>query len=649
MLCISWARPARSTKETSKSKQLLPWAQAPACEAGRMARAFRGCCSDQPSVAAAAKIHESHGERDSQRLFKKFGLRLGVATSTLNVEARDDMEPVDIPYLDPMDFYRKLLNQHPRVLFGGFAKGPQAEELLTLFWDRFELYHPEHEVFRSCSREERRRVLPVCIHGDKGRGYQKSPVFVFSWETVFALPQKYRQQGCKRERQHVARQVHGGRLSWSCAQRARDNCCMRPEAIPENSGCTVTQATTALREAMGHNGKGNSLFSRYLITAIPKKVLAKNSDIVPTLLTKIAESLSRLFYDGIQDSAGDLYKVAFIGCKGDFEFLHLDAGMFNRTYLSEGRVNYKAMCPECWAGLQDFPATDVSDVPSWFATMYQDEPWETDPPLNKAPYANTKRAGLYKRDFFHMLKYGFCRDLAASILFLLCRLTYFDPHEPGFPRNIDARLERAYAMFAMWCAAEGKCPTLKRFTPAGMHRKKAHNFPWLGGKGADTVLCMMFLDFFTATCKGDLRDPSHRNLLEAVHETLRGGLDFMGVVHSHGLFLTHPCAVFLHRSGLKLLRGYHFLAEHCINAGLKLFSLRPKCHYFHHTLKELEMQIYSGHRWVLSPAIWNCENNEDFIGRLSRLSRRVSPRLCSIRVIDRYLVGVKLLFQRAGV
>ena len=623
--------------------------QAPAAEVGRMARVFRPLCGQQPAVMAAGRVHESHGERDAHRLFRRYLLRLEVPTSSLHVPAQgSDDQPVDLPFLKITHFFSILLKRHPKVLFGGLSRGEAAEDLCDLFWERYQLYHPQHLIFERYSREERRRILPLAFHGDKGRGYQKSPVFCFMFETVFAIPSKIRRKGSKRDEANQKRKVYAGKLASSCSQRAKESF-TRVGSTPKDADCAVLQKRSALQEAMGHNGKGNSLFSRYLVTLIPKKTLSKNSEIVPALLAEVANNFTELFETGVRVQDGTVYRAALIGCKGDFEFLHLDAGKFNRTYLNEGRKNFRMMCPECWAGLQQYPATDMSDNPDWLTTLYRDEPWTSTPPLNLAPFSRTNPVFLYKRDPFHTLKYGFCRDLAASVLVFLCYLEYFDGDEPGLSRALDARLERAFSFFSMWSIAEGKCPTLKQFSLANLHRKKANQYPWLPGKGSDTVLVMMFLDFFVANCRRNLRDPSHQILLSAIQETLNGGLDYLGILHSHGLFLSHSCGVFMHQSGLKLLRGYSFLADYCIRNAMRLFSLRPKCHYFHHSLVDMEKQLALGHAWVCSPAIWNCENNEDFVGRLSRLSRRVSPRLATQRVVDRYLLGVKLLYRRAGV
>ena len=611
-----------------------------------MARAFRKEGTLSSSAEAAARIHDIHGERDSQRLFSKYGLRLHVEPSSFQLEAAEGGQlPVTVPYLKVSSYLRSLVSRHPCVVFGGFETGEDAEALCATFWDKYQLFHPQHIIYSTYSAEERKRVLPICLHGDKGRGHGKNPVFVFSFESCFGLPRKVRLAGSRsdraKERRASQKRVHGGRLSWTCRQRAQEHVA---ERLPTENNCSLKRRKLdngKFVEALQHNSRGSTLLTRFLISAIPSKVFKANPKVVETLLEKIAEDLSVLFHEGIVLANKGVYKAAIVGVKGDYEFL-VEAGSFERHYGHVGSRQELAMCPECHAGQPGLHYEDFSDHPPWSSTRYLTEPWSEEPAIMKVPFALSKRPQLFRRDMFHTLKYGFCRDLAAGLLILLGDLTYFD-FTPTDSLSVDSRLERAYSLFSMWCAAEGRSTTLKKFS------KASATFPWLGGKGADTVLCMMFLQVMAANFKRDARHPSHIPLLQAVEEILLGGLDFLGVMHSHDLFLPASCARFMFRSGLKLLRGYAFLASFCLQRGMKLFSLRPKTHYFHHTLMEMEEQLAAGHKWILSPAIFNCESNEDYIGRISRLSRKVSPKICSQRVIDRYLVGMYLALKRAGV
>ena len=52
-------------------------------------------------------------------------------------------------------------------------------------------------------------------------------------------------------------------------------------------------------------------------------------------------------------------------------------------------------------------------------------------------------------------------------------------------------------------------------------------------------------------------------------------------------------------------------------------------------------------RYVLSPALANCEADEDFIGKASRISRHVHPSVTNARTLDRYLVQMHFVYEDA--
>ena len=61
---------------------------------------------------------------------------------------------------------------------------------------------------------------------------------------------------------------------------------------------------------------------------------------------------------------------------------------------------------------------------------------------------------------------------------------------------------------------------------------------------------------------------------------------------------------------------------------------------------ELQMQSRSC-RFSVNPLVWSVQSDEDFIGRPSRLSRRVSPVTVVQRVTQRYLQGAYAEWVRA--
>ena len=244
---------------------------------------------------------------------------------------------------------------------------------------------------------------------------------------------------------------------------------------------------------------------------------------------------------------------------------------------------------------------------------------------------------------FHVIKHGLGRESAASVLLLLCTMTYFD--WPGETKNLPDRLHRAYMTFKMWCLTAGKTPSLKNFTRANLH-VTGSPFPYLGGKGSDTTMVLTFLQFFLKLCKRDMRDGSDENVLRGMMQLTDGLLNFTSMQYSHDLWLPRECAEFMYLQGLVALRSYGYLARHCMGLGKRFFGMRPKFHLLAETVFELKSCVTLGHTWILSPVIYNCEVNEDFIGRVSRISRHVSSRTVVLRTLQRYGVAFRARLRR---
>ena len=550
---------------------------------------------------------------------------------------------VEIPHIKLFDFATVLLKRHPKLLFGGLPLGDDSRQVCKSFWEKFQLYQPEHALYETYTTpDEWQYVLPIMVHGDKGRGRAKLPVLVLSFESCFGLLDKVRQAGPG----HATAGVHGGRLAWHCGKRKRSQCPDLDEPGDLAEACELHESCKCQEPLkMLHNGRGHSFLTKFLVAAIPHKVFSTHPEVFPALLHELKDNLIRLFTTGV-DHDGHNYKFALVGVKGDLEFHH-EAAVFKHCYLNVGVRNDLLMCPECSAGDAAHPYTDFRDNPAWLATCHQSTPWLSTPPLSLVPFSSTRPATLYRRDCFHNLKYGLFKDVGACMLIELCTMGLFDTDSPE-SQSLPKRLQRAYSYFRLWLLTEKKHCTLRKFTLANLHRTRANNFPFLGGKGADSVLLFMFFDFFLPLGMQN-QQPETVALLKAMLETVRGGLNFVGVHHSHGLFLSEYCAEFLFQSGLRFLRGYGYLADRSIRAGKRHYSLRPKLHYFHHTLMDLKAQLSAGHKHILNPIFAGCEANEDFIGRVSRLARKVSPKIAMQRTLDRYLVGVMLLMRKHGV
>ena len=203
--------------------------------------------------------------------------------------------------------------------------------------------------------------------------------------------------------------------------------------------------------------------TRFLCGAIPSKMYKAHPGLVDAFLKQLQRDFTELFANGIVAPSGETFRAALIGVKGDYEF-HLEVGQLTRSYQNVGRVADHPYCPECKDAVA---GVDMQPNPNWTGSLYASEPWQTTPVLSNIPYSGLRRASLYRRDPFHTLKYGFLRDLAAGIILYLAQLQYFDYE--GDRKNLESRLARAYSAFKMFCVAEGKTSTLRKFSVGNLH------------------------------------------------------------------------------------------------------------------------------------------------------------------------------------
>ena len=615
---------------------------------GELAQAVLSDGCKVPSLQQAAKVDKSHSERNAHRLFNRYGLALRVRISYLEFRAWEGQDSVTIPYLKVTDFLNLLLNKYEQVLLGGLKIGDKSEKLCSSFWERFQAYQPSHLVFEKFSAAERRFCIPILVHGDKGRTLQKSPIFVLSFETPWGLPPEMLKRCAYDNTCNAKKQFHDGRLSWTCSHRLhsrkkRSFDCMNECTMecPQRMDHEFDPSSSHQR----HNSKGHSYLSRFLIAAVASKTYNKNQAVLPGLLKEVAAELTSLFHDGLKPSSGSHFRFVFIGAKGDAEW-HFEAGQFTRSYHNTGTKAELPMCPWCLAGGPSCSFSDVSDNPEWAPTVGTSDPWQELPPLNEAPFASVFQASLYKFDPFHVLKFGVFRDCVGSTVVRLAFMRYFD-FEAGDSKGIVARFARAYSMYKLWALAERKNVTLKHFTKANFNFDKYKKFPWVNCKGSEVTLLLMWLSFFLRhVLSKELKSPEDGRPLRAMLQTIEGGLSYIGIMHSHGLFLPRCCAKTQLDSGLAFLRGYAWLANYCIDRKVSGFRLRPKLHYFHHLLREQEQQLEAGSMFQLSAATFLCEQNEDFIGRLARVSRRVAAKTVGLRSTQRYLVKTRCLLER---
>ena len=321
----------------------------------------------------------------------------------------------------------------------------------------------------------------------------------------------------------------------------------------------------------------------------------------------------------------------------------------------------KGICPECLAGLDDCPYEDVRKCPAWKPTEGLEKPWDPqDPsPLLEIPHREFSPHLLFRKDPFHVYKQTIGGHWVASCVVLLMDLGYWS--RVGQSTQADVLLEFACEDFNFYVKHEFQgrhVANIKNFTKALFHWHRIQTFPFGRFKGADCMLMVRWLH--QCVSKGVVvpganqrpnvslihrpLDPSHTNMLALVLEGCRASLQFWRVLHNEGTWHCRNAAVLVVDSSQSFSDCYSKLASQCHMLKLRRFHLEPTLHYMHHFAVDTQERLDLNDMHILSPNNDNCETDEDFVGRVSRLSRSVHALSIPQRTIQRYKIKAYFVF-----
>ena len=565
-----------------------------------------------------AKPDGKNSTRDMHRVFDDLGYFLPIPIQTMDHDSQEpDHQALTTYHVNPEDWIRHWMTEFHRLL-SGWDGGPA--ENFSAFWNCYRQSHPGHEVF-SKHRGRLDKVVPLLIHGDEGRGVKRTNFLVVSMESPLGS-------------------LDDPTATTSCSCNSDLE---KRSGIPSYGSDANSLSQEVLRVARKQmtNYKGHSYLSHWLLFGVGGWLYKKHPHIVDELMTQLATNFHKLFHEGVTLPDGSQFFGAVIAIKGDMDF-HKKAMRLTRSYANLG--NDIEICHHCLAGGPHYGFEDYSENPAWGESLYQQRPWvvEEPPPFSSIPYDQQCPERILQGDVFHIVKLGVARDIIGGVLILLLRLGFMD--YPGSTTNIDDRFKRGHSYFSMWCRAQGKSAGLRKFSKQFFNMKSLISAPWANCKGSDSILLLQWLSF---SLKLFIQNPpvqGHtvllKNMLQVVNECLA-----LRMLHSHRLWLPRHCAVMLYVRAMTVLRGYTVLGRAAVGLHIRAFIQKPKHHGLHHVAFELKKQLQHGASFVLSPQSMACEQNEDFLGRISRLSRTVGFRLCNLRVIQRYFLKVTCLLK----
>lgn len=541
-----------------------------------------------------------------------------------NIYRQDDGDGniLEIPYVPPKELLQFLMTNQPDVLVGGYDSPSERAQHIAAFWEGFRLHHGDHLVFQEHDEFSLPYVLPLLWHGDEGRGKRRGQTVLVSLEVPIGI------ETIKASR-----------------KRARAKCgCDPPMSLKQKYGPArrlVPQRVRKKLDMQKTNMKHHSFLQHFPIFIIPSSI-NKKTDVLFGLLDVFARELKSLFYEGFE-SNGRVFCAAVCGGKGDLKWVAKIAKL-TRSFEHQGRTQDIPCCHECLAGTSNaaMPWEDVaSETPSWATSRWLQRPWAVQPPMSLVPFSTLAEERQYKRDPFHLTKVGIYRDLTGSATCYLARTNLFGDG------SFDDKLDRCYASFRLWCHATGHTPALRSFSRAFMNYARFSLYPWSNSQGSDTTLLLKWL---VIQCSAFLNDSANNGCdvycLDLIKRTCKAALNIFGIQNSHGLWLHRECGMALYAEYTRFINGYAALANYSLNDFFSGRGLKPKLHLVKHAALELHEWLGEGLEYLPNFNLHNCEQNEDAIGKVCRLSRRIDSRHVGQRVLDCCYLKAGLLHRR---
>ena len=464
--------------------------------------------------------------------------------------------------------------------------------ILKKFWELFRCQNPDHPVFEQSrlGNLDLGKTFPMVFHGDEGRGRKHTPQLVLNFHSV--LGRGVRVKNKKKAGSYIK---------------------------------------------MSPNFHGHSLTTRFLLAAVPKVLYSWDNDEVWQDLMQLAtDEANFMFYEGVLDGTcrRGKFNMALLFISGDWPWL-ADSGNLARSYRNvqkkKNQQRHLGICHMCAAGQTGYDFEEInSRQPQWLRTMFTLDCFSQGgpPPFADLPHVPGRLAELWRFDAFHTLHLGVCKIFLSSSLALLSEL---QPESA-----IDDRFASLSALYLSWCKTHSERPWVSKLTKELLNWPSTTVFPtgsW--HKGALSTTLMRWFQF-----RFEREGSNWPPMLARAGEACVLMNDFLKGLYDAEAWLPASTAQKIAENGFAFLIQCARLARMAYLEGRLLWSLQPKLHCLHHLVIYLFESSVSGHR-VLNILCFSTQQDEDFVGRPSRLARRVTPKVLQSchRVLDRYLIA----------
>ena len=469
---------------------------------------------------------------------------------------------------------------------------PRERSILTRFWSNFKRAYPQHQVFQRLEPSALERAVPLLVHGDEGRGRRHGAHFVLSFH------------------------------SWM--------------------GLGFSKSKSAVSDSMACNFAGHTFTNRFLIASLRKQDYSDDArENWNLLMETIAKETGYMWQTGVYYKGFTYYGIV-LSIIGDWPFLHNSAGFsrsFNNVMKKLNTTQNKGICHLCKAGQDQFDFEQLGTRrPTWMSSMFTDSPFiSTSPFETYVLHIPGQLEAVWSFDWFHTMHLGVIRNFLGSTLGLLS--------EEETDGNIDGRFASLSQKYRAWCQQHSRPCFLKKLTKEAIGWESSVSSTYPSGtwhKGSLSTTLMEYVEYRLSH-----ESFPHQPLLGLAAEACEAVQSLSRTLFRSGVWLTPEDCKRCAELGFRFLRRYNSMVELSHSTNRCLFVLQPKMHVLHHFMVDMwscHLQNIPG----VNPLARSCQPSEDFIGRPSRLSRRVtSQRPVLHRIMDRYLQSAYGHFVKA--
>ncbi|CAK9000117.1 unnamed protein product [Durusdinium trenchii] len=517
-------------------------------------------------------------------------------TAPVEIEKVDLGAPglLEFPFVRFSSWLRYLMDTNRFSQICGVKSLPDMMETLREFWVRFEKIHPTHQIFQRFRDGSviPSLCLPVYSHTDEGRTYQKQGILVVS--THGALGRHLKQSG------------------------------------------------------MGMNFTGRSLSTQFLFATMLRSAYSENEEIFNKLMGVYASDMHDLVEHGVWNSSRTCRLWCLhIGTKGDLPAL-VKCGLLQRSFRNVPKAPNSVsfcggICHLCLAGRErpvHYPFEDLKASASCLATKFVEKPWPVPGLpllLHNLPLEVGKEEAFFKPDLWHNWHAGVGKLWIGGCLVILSESCI-----PG--SSVENKLGWLTHDWRTWCKNHRLAPFVTKIDRATLSYTTSKSWPeghW--SKGQATTHLMMYLqDLCARKVENQTDDPLLHSI---VHGTKCMNL-FLAELYVQGYWIPSPLARKIAALGFQFCETYERCASLCHERHQNRFPLHPKCHMLLHHAHQLMDDARCGD-WAVNPLAESNQMQEDYIGRPSRISRRVAKRTIHLRALQRTILATYQALQKS--